>query len=147
MTPVKPTTVGILVGAVVGSVTVGVVAHAATPTAWTGGSLATANVPVTGCDTATDTIDGMRTRYHAATERYEISRVDISSVTNACKLPYRVTIADAVSDGAALTDGVATGTLGAGTNAVTFAAGSGPRFPALNDSNSQARVVVIVRGP
>lgn len=147
MKPVKPATAGILAGAVVGSITVGVVAHAATPSAWTGGSLATANVALTGCDTATDTIDGMRTRYHAAAERYEISRVDISSVANACKLPYRVTIADAVSDGAALTDGVATGTVGAGTNAVTFTAGSGPRFSALNNTNSQARVVVVVRGP
>ncbi len=143
----KPGTVGVLVGALAGSVTVGVAAHAATSTSWTGGSLATGNVAVTGCDSATDTIDGMRTRYHPATGRYEIARVDISSVSNACKKPYRLTVANAVTDGAALADGVATGTLGTGTNAALFPAGAGPLYSSLNDTNSQARVVVVVRGP
>lgn len=147
MRAVKPGTLGVLVGAAAGCITVGVVAHAAVPTAWTGGSLASASVAMTGCNSSTDTIGGMRTHYHVAAERYEISRVDVSSVANACQLPFRLTVADAVSDGAALADGVATGTLGSGTNAVTFTAGSGPRFPTLNDTNGKARIVVVVRGP
>ncbi len=139
---------GLLAGAAAGCLTVAAVAYAAAPTNWDGARIGTSSVALGGCDATLDSIGSLRTAYRTAGDRYEISSVIVSSIEVPCwSRAYRVTVVDNVTDGAALTDGVRTGTLdGDSSTTVTYTSGSGAQIQDLNNTNSQARIVVIIRG-
>lgn len=143
----RPGIAGLLAGAVAGGLTMATVAYAAAPTNWNGARIGTSNVALTGCDATTDSIASLRTAYRTTGDRYEIASLIVSSVPAACQSrPYRVNVVDNVTDGAVLTDGVVTGTLDGDTSTtVTITSGSGPQIQDLNDTNDQARIVVIIR--
>ena len=138
---------GLLAGAAAGCLTVVTVAHASQPADWSGARIGTSSVSLAGCDATLDTIGTLRTAYRTTGDRYEIASVAVNSVPTRCRRAFRLTVVDNVTDGAALTDGVLTGTLSSNNNTVTFASGTGPQIQDLNNTNDQARVVVVVRGP
>lgn len=138
---------GLLAGAAAGCLTVVTVAHASEPTDWSGARIGTSSVSLTGCDATLDSIGTLRTAYRTTGDRYEIASVAVNSVPVSCRRAFRLTVVDDVTDGAALADGVLTGTLSSNNNTVTFASGTGPQIQDLNNTNDRALVVVIVRGP
>ena len=138
---------GLLAGAAAGCLTVVTVAHASQPADWSGARIGTSSVSLAGCDATLDTIGTLRTAYRTTGDRYEIASVAVNSVPTRCRRAFRLTVVDNVTDGAALTDGVLTGTFSANNNTVTFTSGTGPQIQDLNNTNDQARVVVVVRGP
>lgn len=138
---------GLLAGAAAGCLTVVAVAHASEPTDWSEARIGTSSVSLAGCDATLDSIGTLRTAYRTTGDRYEITSVAVNSVPTSCRRAFRLTVVDDVTDGAALADGVLTGTLSSNNNTVTFASGTGPQIQDLNNTNDQALVVVIVRGP
>lgn len=86
----------------------------------------------------------LRTRYVAASTRYEIAQILLTSVPAACQSKsYRVTVAQGDSSGTSLAELTGTTSPGSSTT-ITFASGTGPTLNSINNTVATVKVVVVI---
>lgn len=146
-------TLGLVAGLGLGTfATAAAVAQAASLGTPSGGSLGTASVATSGCNTIMDNPTSIRTRYVASGNRYEIATATMNGVAPACRLPARVTVVTNASPygavgngGTAPADGAVTLTL-ANNNTVTWTSGAGPLLDNIPNADSTVKLLVVIRG-
>lgn len=148
---------GLVIGVTVGAIsTISVAAYAVSITI-AGGTIGTSAATQTACSNAAWTFNSARTRYVAASNRYEIESINIDNVASpTCRTPRvnRITVKnvatpnDPVGNGnAAPNDGALLGNFAAVNNVETWTSGQGPLLNNISSLNPNVTFVVVVRGP
>ncbi len=106
------------------------------------GTLGASGTTFTACNGITTNV---RTRYVAASTRYEIGSVLLTTIPAACQnKPYRMTLAQGNDTGTSLGELQGTTTAASASTTISFTSGAGPLLNTINNNNPGNIKVVLV---